>query len=370
MLIDEAVAAGARCFMACRVLDISKRTYSRWKYRMPCDKRKGAAKRVANKLSDAERQKIIDTACSPEFQHMMMYEIVAKLAERHTYIASESTFYRTLKALNLLRFRGNTAPARRSSKPPERRATGPNQVLTWDITYLRTQVAGIFFYAYLVIDIFSRKIVGWEISAEESETISSRLFERLGRDHDMQSIYLHADRGNPMKGATMLMTLYKLGVIPSFSRPRVSDDNPYSESLFKTVKYHRTYPRKFVTVEEAREWFAGFILWYNTEHLHTGIGLVTPEARHNGTATAIYATRNETYARAHTVHPERWSRKPKNWAIPSEVYLNPSNETKERLAAEKNLNSINEGVSGYGLGQDLVSEGPLRVPFSGEKAAI
>ena len=138
-----------------------------------------------------------------------------------------------------------------------------------------------------------------------------------------------------MKGMNMLMKLYELGVMPSFSRPRVSDDNPYSESWFKTVKYHPTYPGKFETISAARIWFAEFINWYNTEHLYSGIGYVTPSSRHQGTAQAVYDKRNETYGKARAAHPERWSGKMKRWVGPEVVYLNPSEKTKMRLAEKE-----------------------------------
>lgn len=279
---------------------------------------------MANKLGESEREAIVKTSCSPEYQGYTPCEIVPLLAEKNIYLASERTFYRVLGALDLIHHRSLARPASRKSRPRELVATAPHQVFSWDITYLRTLVAGIYFYAYVVLDVFSRKIVGWEISDKESEGVSSAMFSRLDREMDLKNISLHSDRGNPMKGATMLMTLYRLGVIPSFSRPRVSDDNPYSESLFRTVKYHRTYPGHFETIENAREWFAGFINWYNTEHLHSGIGYVTPEARHSGTAEEIYAKRNITYAKAFALHPERWSRKPKTWEGPKVVVLNPA----------------------------------------------
>lgn len=288
------------------------------------DVRKGAVKHVGNKLADDERDAIVKISCCEEYQSLTPCEIVPLLAEKNIYLGSERTFYRVLGALGLIHHRSLARPASRKSRPKELVATAPHQVWSWDITYLRSLVAGIYFYAYIVLDVFSRKIVGWEISDRESETVSSAMFCRLAREMDLKNLSLHSDRGNPMKGATMLMTLYRLGVVPSFSRPRVSDDNPYSEALFRTVKYHRTYPGAFETPEKAREWFAGFIHWYNTEHLHSGIGYVTPEARHAGMAEEIYDKRNETYAKAFALHPERWSRKPKIWKGPQVVILNPA----------------------------------------------
>lgn len=315
--------------------EISIRTFERWRSGELSDRRKGAAKHVGNKLSDEEIQIIADTACSEEFRGMTPMEIVPLLAEIGKYLGSESSFYRVLKARNLLHHRANSAPARRNNLPPELVATAPNQVWSWDITYLRTLVAGIYFYAYVFLDVFSRKIVAWEIADIESETISAAMMSRLRLELNLRGVHLHSDRGNPMKGATMVMKLFELGVIPSLSRPRVSDDNPYSESLFKTVKYHRSYPGKFETILEAREWFAGFINWYNTEHLHSGIGYVTPASRHEGTAQAIYDKRNATYAIAQAAHPERWSTQSKKWKGAEVVYLNPSEETKKKLKENK-----------------------------------
>ena len=327
-LIDEAVDAGARRWKACEVLGISVRTCERWKAGAHLDRRKGARRTVKRKLSETERQAVIDAACSERFRDCTPYEIVAILAQEGTYLASVSTFYRILRAEGKVHHRSESRPAQRRAAPPELVATGPNQVFSWDITYLKTGVCGVFLYAYLVIDVWSRKIVGWSVESEESEHLAIELFRTLVRRLHLSGVRLHSDNGNPMKGATMLMTLYNLGVIPSFFRPRVSDDNPYSESLFKTLKYTAGYPKYFRDRSHAREWMAGFVNWYNTEHLHSGIGYVTPQQRHEGTATTILDARNRTLEEARRLHPERWSREPKKWTAPEVVYLNPSVETK------------------------------------------
>lgn len=330
-LIDEAVEAGARCFKACEVLELSVRTYQRWKQEPQGDRRKGSKKNVLRKLSSEERQGVIDTACDQRFANCTPYEIVATLAQEGTYLASVSTFYRILRADNKLHHRSESRPATKRNAPPELEATGPNQVLSWDITYLKTGVSGMFLYAYLVIDVWSRKIVAWSVETEESEQHAVQLFESLARRLNLRNARLHSDNGHPMKGATMLMTLYMLGVIPSFSRPRVHDDNPYSEALFKTLKYTAGYPRYFNDLQHARDWMASFVDWYNTEHLHSALGYVTPQQRHDGSAEAIYEARNRTLEQAYQQHPERWSRKPKTWSAPKVVYLNPSQITKENL---------------------------------------
>lgn len=313
------------------MLEISLRTYRRWKAGGVQDRRKGAPRTVVRKLSGEEREEILSVSCGTRFRDMTPYEIVAILAQEGKYIASVSTFYRVLKSAGKVHHRGNSRPGRKSSASPELAATGPNQVYSWDITYLKTSVAGIFLYAYIVGDVWSRKIAAWTVETEESEDPAVRLFQDMVRLQNLRHARLHSDNGNPMKGSTMLMTLYRLGVIPSFSRPRVHDDNPYSESLFKTLKYTAGYPNCFSDSSHAREWMAEFVHGYNTRHLHSGIGYVTPQQRHEGTAAEILAIRNRTFEEAREKHPERWSRKRKIWSAPETVFLNPSEETRKSL---------------------------------------
>jgi len=321
-LIREAVNAGARQWRCCDVLEISQRSYQRWERGDLQDKRKGAVKTVTRKLSEDERKQVIDISCSKEYKDLTPYEIVAILAQNGHYLASESTFYRILRDTDMIHHRSNSRPASSSNRPPELVATGPNQVWCWDITYLRSPISGIFYYAYVIEDIFSRKIVGWEIGTEESSEIAAGLFARICLGRGLSGIRLHSDNGNPMKGATMLALLYRLGIMPSFSRPRVSDDNPFIESLFRTVKYTTGYPKCFVDVTHARTWFSDFADWYNTKHLHSAIGYVTPSQRHDGSANGIYAERNSVYQKAMSVHPERFVNGIRVWGGPEKVYLN------------------------------------------------
>jgi putative transposase len=177
-------------------------------------------------------------------------------------------------------------------------AHAPNQVWSWDITYLRSRIMGMFFYLYLVIDIFSRKIVGWEVSDHESSELAADMIGQACRAEGVQEnqLFIHSDNGGPMKGATMLATLRRLGVLPSFSRPSVSDDNAYSEALFRTLKYRPWYPNKpFSSIEEAEAWVTEFVRWYNTEHLHSGICFVTPECRHQGHDILVLEKRKRVY---------------------------------------------------------------------------
>jgi transposase InsO family protein len=330
-LIKEAISSGARKRIACETMGISIRSFQRWDRSCARDCRKGAAKIVPRKLSDEERQKVKDTACCRDYKDLTPYEIVALLAEKGEYIASERTFYRILEAEGLLHHRGNGKPPVRAAEPKELVATGPDQIWSWDITWLRTEVRGLFYYAYVVKDIWTKDMVGWEIHDREDDELASALFVRLRMKHGMKGLYLRSDNGNPMKGATMLMTLYNLGVIPSYGRPRVSNDNPFIESLFKTLKYTAGYPGQFKDIEHARRWMANFVNWYNTEHRHSSLGYVTPQQRRRGDYKEIFEKRNETLARAKERNPERWVRKQKVWGCDDAVFLNPSKETKENL---------------------------------------
>lgn len=328
-LIDEAVKNRARCGKACDVLRISVRTYQRWKNKPEGDKRKGAEKKVLRKLTDQEKKEIVDMATGDRFKDCNPHEIVAILLEERKYIASASTFYRVLRSENLINHRANTRPGKKHVAPPELVATGPNQIWAWDITYLPSAVYGLFYYAYTIIDIWDRSIVGWEIYPNESQDHSSDLFKRMKIKYKIRGIKLHSDNGSPMKGSTMLMTLHKMGVIPSFSRPRVSNDNAFIESFFKTLKYTTGYPKCFTSLQHAREWFADFINWYNTEHRHSGIGYITPHQKRTGEGARIMKTRNETLQAAKEKHPERWSQPPKVWSHGEVVILNKQANKKQ-----------------------------------------
>lgn len=324
-LIIEAVASGCRLRVACSEWNIDKRTYSRWQNDPYGDKRKGPMTKPANKLSQEERQKVIKIATSKEFCDLPPSQIVPRLADRGEYVASESTFYRILKEEKMLEHRGKQKQPVKN-KPEELVARQPNQVWSWDITFLKSSIQGMYFYLYLVMDIYSRKIVGFELSHIQSQELASQMIQRVCMEEkvDKNQLYLHADNGGPMKGATMLATLQKLGVIPSFSRPNVSDDNPFSESLFKTLKYRPNYPAKpFETIEEATAWIETFIYWYNNEHLHSSIKFVAPNSRHEGIDSKILENRKEVYQMAKQQNPNRWSREIRNWDKPEIVRLNP-----------------------------------------------
>lgn len=322
-IINEASEKEVNISKICEYIGISKRTYERWKKKdVLIDKRKGAEKRVANKLSEKERAEVVNICCNEEYRDLNPCEIVPILAEKGSYIASESTIYRILKERGLNKSRNNTKSPNRNNRPDELLATGPNQVWSWDITYLKTDVKGKYYYLYLYMDVWSRVIVGWGIFEEESGEIASMLFKNICNKLNVTGIRLHSDNGAPMKSANMLATLFFLGVIPSFSRPRVSNDNPYSESLFKTLKYTAGYPGYFRKLEDARNWMEKFENWYNYEHRHSMINYVTPMQRHNGEDKNILEIRKETYEKAKMKNPERWSKHCKNWEYKEKVYLN------------------------------------------------
>ncbi len=326
-LIDQAVHDGAACDAACAAVGVSPRTVRRWRDAGGGDDGRAGPKTIsAHALTPAERAKIVEVATSPEFRDVSPKQIVPRLADKGIYLASESSFYRVLRENGLAAHREPSRP-RTHHKPNEYVATAPGQVWTWDITYLRGPVRGTFFYLYLVLDVFSRKVVAAEVHAEENAAISGPLVECACETErvDPRELVLHSDNGGPMKGSTMLATLQRLGVVASFSRPSVSDDNPYVEAIFRTLKFRPGYPRKpFVSLEQARAWVEEFVGWYNHEHLHSAIRFIAPVDRHERRDVVILAARRDVYARARRRTPRRWTRHLRNWTPVGAVYLNPT----------------------------------------------
>lgn len=326
-LITEANNSGARQSKACDIIGLSAKTLQRWmKSDSQIDGRLERKDEPKNKLSELERQQIRVVANQEKYAHLPPCKIVPLLADEGRYIASESSFYRVLKAASQLKHREKAKPRTNRSKPKAFTATRPNQIFSWDITYLPTQVRGMFFYLYLVLDIYSRKIVGWQVYDVESSALAADLMTDICQQENIQKgqVALHSDNGSPMKGAALLATLQELGIMPSFSRPSVSNDNPYSESAFRTLKYRPNYPEKaFDDLLSARRWVTKFVAWYNKEHLHSSIKFVTPEQRHNGEDSQILKARNEVYQRAKESNPIRWSGETRNWKPIGDVYLNP-----------------------------------------------
>jgi len=330
-LILQACKSGARKSKAAALLGLTIRTLQRWEQKGLRDMRKGSRATPANKLSDDEKAHIKSVLESPDFADSNPNQIVPKLADQGIYLGSESTMYKILRELKMNKHRQSSLPAKRLT-PEELIANGPNQLWSWDITYLPSTVRGRFFYLYMVMDLYSRKAVACQVYEHESGELASDLItdacirEKISK----KQIILHSDNGSPMKSATMLAKLQDLGVMPSFSRPSVSNDNPFSESLFRTLKYRPEYPEKpFETIFDAREWANRFIRWYNKEHLHSGIRFVTPEARHTGRDIEILAKRRAVYLKAKSEHPERWSGHIRNWNPDTEVILKKFKRSKK-----------------------------------------
>ena len=333
-ILDEGVAAGARACMVADLLGVGLTTLQRWRRQFAgdgdgLDRRKGSHRLVSHRLTDEERQRILLTCNQPEFAALPPGQIVPILADRGIYIGSERSFYRVLHAHGQAHRRGRARQPQEPRPVPRLEARGPNQVWSWDITYLPTSVRGVWLYLYLVIDVWSRKVVAWDVAEREDPAIAADLVsraclrERISKRR-RQPLILHADNGNPMRASTLESRLEELGVLRSFSRPRVSNDNPYSESLFRTAKYRPDYPRRpFGSKDEACQWVASFVDWYNHRHRHSGIKFVTPQQRHSGQAIEICRHRVVVYEQARKQNPRRWSRSTRCWRQPEVVWINP-----------------------------------------------
>jgi transposase InsO family protein len=333
-ILDGAVAAGARAREVAALLGVALRTLQRWRRQFAgdgdgLDRRKGSHRLVSHRLSDEERQRILLICNQPEFAALPPGQIVPALADQGLHIGSERSFYRVLHAHGQAHRRGRARPPQEPRPVPRLEARGPNEVWSWDITDLPTSVRGVWLYLYLVIDVWSRKVVAWEVADREDAQIAAELVsraclrERISKRR-RQPLILHADNGNAMRAATLESRLEELGVLRSFSRPRVSNDNPYSESLFRTVKYRPDYPRRpFRSKDEACLWVAAFVSWYNDPHHHSGIRFVTPNQRHSGQVDAICLARVRVYEQARQRHPRRWSRGTRCWRQPEVVWINP-----------------------------------------------
>jgi len=279
-------------------------------------------------LSEAERDQVREVLNSEEHADEAPATVYAKLLDKGVYLASVPTMYRILRANDEVRERRRQAthPAK---KKPELIATKPNEVYSWDITKLLGPTKWTYFYLYVIIDIFSRYVPGWMLARAENAGLAKALItdtlakQGIGRDQ----LTIHADRGSPMTAKPVALLLADLGVVRSHSRPKVSNDNPYSESQFRTLKYRPEFPGRFGSIEDARAFCQDFFPWYNTEHRHSGIGLHTPADVHYGRAETVRAQRGLVLGSAYAAHPERFVRKPPEPpALPSTVWINKPKE--------------------------------------------
>ena len=289
-----------------------------------------------NALEPQERQTVLDTLRSERFMDKAPTEVYATLLDEATYLCSIRTMYRILDGEGEVRERRNQA-RHPIYKKPELLATAPNQVHSWDITKLRGPVKCSYFHLYVILDIFSRYVVGWMVSTHESAVLAERLIKDTIRKQGIErnQLTLHADRGSSMKSKKVAQLLADLGVTKSHSRPHVSDDNPYSESQFKTMKYCPEFPERFGSIEDARAFCRRFFAWYNTEHHHTGIGLLTPEMVHFGKAKEVVEKRHVVLEAAYLEHPERFfNGPPKPQDLPTAAWINkPDRETEIKEVA-------------------------------------
>jgi len=314
----------------CQSLDVAPATY----YRAKQGPKPKTPRRSHRRLGVLERKAVLDMLTSEEFIDMAVPEVFHTLLDRDEYLCSISTMYVILRENKAVKDRRDQRK-HPEYKKPELVATGPNQVWSWDITKLKGPAKGELYNLYVVIDIFSRFVVGWTVSTKENGTIARDFIEKtcqlqgIARDQ----ISLHADRGSPMKCLTVSEMMMDLGILKSFSRPRVSNDNPYSESQFKTLKYHRTFPGRFGSVQDARAFLKGFFEWYNGEHYHSGISMLTPATVHYGKEAPILEKRAATLTVAFEKHPERFVRGlPKPKQVPAEAWINQPTQKVEKVA--------------------------------------
>jgi putative transposase len=335
--IDTAHRAGARLHLACAIFGIHVRTLQRWKRPESRgldsgDRRPQAVHpRPSHALSETERNHILAMANEPRFAAVPPARIVPMLADEGVYLASESSFSRILRDHGQTARRGR-AKAPKTIRPPTTHiASAPGHVWCWDMTYLPATVIGRWFHLYLILDLYSRKIVGFEVHDRDDSSHAAHLVRRTALAEGLaamaQKPVLHGDNGATLKATTVLAMLDWLGVKPSYSRPRVSDDNPYAESLFRTAKYRPEFPAKgFADLAAARTWASEFVRWYNHDHRHSGIRYVSPAQRHAGEDQAILANRHAVYQKARERNPARWSRKTRNWTPVGPVALNPERD--------------------------------------------
>lgn len=341
--ITEARGGGARQAQACALAGLDPRTVQRWRKhdgQTRGDRRPDAIRPTpSHALTAEERARIVAVANEPRFAETPPARIVPALADEGIYIASEASFQRVLRAHGQMSRRGRAKPPHRSRPPTTHIATGPGQVWCWDITFLPARVAGRWFYLYVILDLYSRKIVGFEVHDTDSADHAAHLARRTSLAEGVHAAagkpVLHGDNGATLKATTVLAMLHWLGIAPSYSRPRVSDDNPYVEALFRTAKYRPEFPeRGFDDLDAARAWAACFVHWYNHEHRHSAIRYVTPAERHAGADRAVLLARHELYQQARRQTPARWSRRTRNWTQVAAVTLNPEKQAALHAATE------------------------------------
>jgi putative transposase len=321
----EKLASDVGTAAACRAMGVSRATVYRRRNTPPADIDQRPRRRQPRALCDRQRQEVLDVLHSQRFVDKAPATVYAALLDEGTYHCSIRTMYRILHDCREVRERRNQLRHPKYKKP-ELLATGPNQVWSWDITKLLGPAKWTYYYLYVILDIYSRYTVGWMLASRESADLAKRLIrDSIEKQNvDAEKLTIHSDRGPSMKSHTVAQLLAALGVTKSHSRPHVSNDNPFSESQFKTLKYRPEFPDRFGSQEDARGFCQGFFHWYHHEHYHSGIGLLTPAMVHYGHAVKILAARQDVLQAAYVAHPERFVNKPPvPLALPEAVWINP-----------------------------------------------
>ena len=311
---------------ACGALGIARATYYRHRHSSGLDKPQSSCRRISPRALSAEQhQDMLDELHCPRFVDQAPRQVFAGLLDEGKYICSVRTMYRILEQEGEVRERRNQL-RHPVYKKPELLATGPNEVWSWDITKLLGPVKWTYFYLYVILDIFSRYVVGWMVAERESANLAKHLIEETCCKQEIVpgQLMLHSDRGSPMKAQSLAKLLGTLGVTKSYSRPHVSDDNPFSESQFKTLKYRPDFPKRFGSIQDALQFCRHFFEWYNQHHYHSALALLTPEDVHYGRAERVITERQKVLTRFYEAHPERFvNGPPKHPALAAEVWINP-----------------------------------------------
>jgi putative transposase len=327
----DAVAPDLDATKACRALGISRATLYRRRRPLALPASRPPRPRPPRALSDAERQRVRAVLDSERFCDTAPAEVVATLLDEGVYLASERTMYRILAQAGQTGERRNQLTHPRPARP-ELLATRPNELWSWDITKLLGLASWTYYYLYVILDIFSRYVVGWMVAHAEQAALAERLLAATTTKQQILpgALTVHADRGTSMTSKPVAFLLADLGVTKTHSRPHVSNDNPYSESQFKTLKYRPGFPDRFGSIQDARGFCQQFFAWYNREHRHAGIAMMTPEAVHYGHADKLHQARAEVLAAAYAAHPERFVRRPPApKPLPTAVWINPPEPTQE-----------------------------------------
>lgn len=318
--LDIAVASGARSFKACETISLCSRRLLRWR-KTEGDGRKGGYRAIGQRLSESEKDDVVAAFNRPEIADLPVKVACATLMDQGIYTASPSTCVRVLAERNA----GKQRPSRKAGKAkrPELLATGPGKVWCWDITWLDAPTKGTYFYLYMAIDMFSRKVVAWEVYAKEDGTLARDLFAQAMEAEGIPpgTLLVHADNGKPMRSLKLRALFDVLNVTASYGRPHNSNDNAFAESLFATFKGRISFPEYFATVQSARDFCLEFFTWYNGFHLHSSLDFVTPQMVHEGKHPEIFANRNSLLELNRVAHPSRHGGRLKVFGIPKEVRL-------------------------------------------------